>query len=52
MSSMVVFIFNIINLVKLGTDKYFLINFQDIVFDYNLQADLGIDYTTKIDRRY
>lgn len=52
MSSMVVFIFNIINLVKLGTDKYFLTLFQDVVYDYNLQADLGIDYTTQIDRRY
>ena len=46
MSSMVVFIFNIINLVKLGTDKYFLTLFQEVVYDYNLQADLGIDYTT------
>ena len=46
MSSMVVFIFNIINLVKLGTDKYFLTLFQDVVYNYNLQADLGIEYTT------
>lgn len=52
MSSMVVFIFNIINLVKLGTDKYFLTLFENVVYDYNLQADLTLDYTTKIDRRY
>jgi hypothetical protein len=51
-SSMIVFIFNIINLIKLGTDKYLLLMFQSGVYQYNLQADLGNDYTTNVDRRY
>ena len=45
-------IFNFINLVKVGSDKYFLTMFKKYALRYNLQADLTSDYTPEFDLRY